>query len=75
MNEKQKKVADFFDKGLSSYVAPAQADEKSSVEATVEGQRRKVVVIDEAVGARLGFAEGDVIFVKKPPAEPATAPR
>ena len=75
MTKSENQIVDILNKGFSSLVAPAQADEKSSREATVDGQPRKVVVIDETVGARLGFAQGDVIFVKKQPPGPATAPR
>jgi hypothetical protein len=67
-------MMDIFSKGESQYVAPAQTEEKSAMEATVDGRRRNVIAIDETVGRRLGFAGGDVILVKKVPTTAATAP-
>ena len=69
-----KSMLDIFSKGESPYVAPAQTEEKSATQATVDGQRRNVITIDETVGQRLGFAGGDVIVVKKTPTTTATAP-
>jgi hypothetical protein len=67
-------MVDFVSKEMTAYAAPAKTQEKSAKEAMVDGRRRGVVEINESVGRRLGFAGGDVIFVKKAPARPATGP-
>jgi hypothetical protein len=69
-----KSMMDFLNAGMAGYTTPAQKEEKSAMEATVDGRRRGVVAIDESVGRRLGFAGGDVIFVKKAPTTAATGP-
>ena len=69
-----KAMVDFLSQQMTSYVAPAQAEEKSATEAAVHGRRRSAISIDESVGRRLGFTGGDVIFVKKGPTTSATQP-
>jgi hypothetical protein len=69
-----KSMMDFLNAGMAGYTTPAQKEEKSATEATVDGQRRGVIAIDESVGRRLGFSGGDVIFVKKAPTTAATGP-
>jgi hypothetical protein len=69
-----KSMMDFLNAGMAGYTTPAQKEEKSAMDATVDGQRRGVIAIDESVGRRLGFSGGDVIFVKKAPRTAATGP-
>ena len=69
-----KSMFDVLNMGTTGGAAPAQAEEKSAMEATVDGRWRGVIVIDEPVGRRLGFAGGDVIFVKRSPTTAATGP-
>lgn len=71
--QKQSGLAELLKQGLSSYVAPLRAEEKTSREAVLDGQRRAVVVIESNAGKRLGFAPGDVIFVQR--AEGASRPQ
>lgn len=71
--QKQGGLVALLKQGISSYAAPVQPDEKKTREATVDGQRRAVVVIESHAGKRLGFAPGDVIVVQ--PAEAGTKPK
>lgn len=73
LSNANKSMMDFLNTGMAGSTTPAQKEEKSAMEATVDGRRRGAITIEESVGRRLGFAGGDVIFVKKSPATTTTA--
>ena len=74
LSDSNKSIIDVLSNSASVFAGPALEKEKSSMEATIDGRRRGVIMIDESVGRRLGFDGGDVIFVKKAAPTSATGP-
>jgi hypothetical protein len=67
-------IIDVLNRGQIRAVTPLAPQEVTPQERVVDGQRRRVLMIDEPVARRLGLAAGDVVVVREAGSQPATQP-